>query len=511
MTKLNHEGLMTAVVEHSAEGICVCQAIPEHPFVRFSVWNRRMTEITGYTREQINALGWYQTVYPDAETSRRARARMEAMRDGEDLRLEEWRITRPDGQWRDLLISTSRLPAERGEPHVLGLMYDVTDRTRLREAGQRRSEILEAIQLSSRRFLGEGLDAEGTGQMLERLGRAADVCRAYLFEVQSGGGGEVLASQRFEWCSDRAEPQIDNPELQGVPLRAAGYARWVQELRERRVIAGPVSSFPPAERALLEEQEISSLLVAPVFNGSTWWGFLGFDACRGPRIWTEAETHALRAAADIYGAALLCRDAALAVEASRADLEDRVQRRTVELARSNEQLEQEVTERRAVQKELHRLTVTDDLTGLLNRRGFFMLGGQQLRSTQRVGRPLNVVMFDLNHLKRINDSGGHVAGDAALKELAEALTSCFRTSDVVARISGDEFAVTQIGTGDGTPDVSIARLRRQLATLEPVAGGLPISVAAGWSTSDELDPPTLEALLDMADRRMYADKRDQRS
>lgn len=54
--------LPEAIIEHTAEGLCVCHEVPEHPFVQFTVWNRRMIEITGYTMEEINQLGWYQTV-----------------------------------------------------------------------------------------------------------------------------------------------------------------------------------------------------------------------------------------------------------------------------------------------------------------------------------------------------------------------------------------------------------------------------------------------------------------
>ena len=74
-----------AVIERAAEGVCVCHDIPTYPHVQFTVWNTRMTEITGYTIEEINCLGWCQTVYSDPKVHKNAREHMERMPQGDDL------------------------------------------------------------------------------------------------------------------------------------------------------------------------------------------------------------------------------------------------------------------------------------------------------------------------------------------------------------------------------------------------------------------------------------------
>jgi diguanylate cyclase (GGDEF)-like protein/PAS domain S-box-containing protein len=120
-----------AVIEHAAEGVCVCQDVPAEPFVRFTVWNRRMVEITGYQMTEINQLGWYQTLYPDPEVQRQARERMERMRQGDNLCFERWEITRANGAKRAIAISTSVLTAADGSVHVLGLMHDLSEEEEL--------------------------------------------------------------------------------------------------------------------------------------------------------------------------------------------------------------------------------------------------------------------------------------------------------------------------------------------------------------------------------------------
>jgi PAS domain S-box-containing protein len=116
-----------AVIERAAEGLCVCHAITDYPFVQFTLWNPRMCDITGYSMEEINRLGWYQTMYTDPEIRARASQRMSQMREGVDLRDECWEVTRADGQHRTLSISTSVLRTSDGLTHALALMQDVTD------------------------------------------------------------------------------------------------------------------------------------------------------------------------------------------------------------------------------------------------------------------------------------------------------------------------------------------------------------------------------------------------
>ncbi len=132
------------VIRTAAEGICVCSAIDEFPYVRFSVWNDQMRELTGYTLDEINRLGWYQSLYPDEAVRQRAIERMARMRDGDDMKSEPWEITRRDGERRWVAISTSSVETEDGQPAVVAMIHDVTEQ-RLLEQQLQQSQKLEAI------------------------------------------------------------------------------------------------------------------------------------------------------------------------------------------------------------------------------------------------------------------------------------------------------------------------------------------------------------------------------
>lgn len=129
------------VIDNAGQGICVCEQIPDFPFIRFSVWNQRMREITGYSLDEINRLGWYQTVHKDEETQNLSIERMRRMKRGEELNGEEWEITSKSGEKRSLLITT-RLISQVGEAaKALAVMQDITER----KDAQRQARESEAI------------------------------------------------------------------------------------------------------------------------------------------------------------------------------------------------------------------------------------------------------------------------------------------------------------------------------------------------------------------------------
>jgi len=150
---------------------------------------------------------------------------------------------------------------------------------------------------------------------------------------------------------------------------------------------------------------------------------------------------------------------------------------------------------------------TDELTGLGNRRHFFDIGGQLLTVARRYRTPLSLVLFDIDEFKRINDSRGHQAGDAVLKDLALIARAHARDADVVARYGGEEFVVLLPNTGPNDALLAAEKLREQVSA-SPVlaeAAGAPVTLSAGVASLFEGE--SLDDLIRRADDALYAAKR----
>lgn len=142
------------------------------------------------------------------------------------------------------------------------------------------------------------------GTFLESLGKASEASRAYLFFIHRGAHGELLTSQKAEWCAEEVTQQIDNPLLQNLDLIANGYGRWVDVLSRGEAINSLVADLPAEERPLLEMQDIKAILILPLLQGQELLGFIGFDRCDEARMWTPTEADLLRVAAADFTALL---------------------------------------------------------------------------------------------------------------------------------------------------------------------------------------------------------------
>jgi diguanylate cyclase (GGDEF)-like protein len=156
-------------------------------------------------------------------------------------------------------------------------------------------------------------------------------------------------------------------------------------------------------------------------------------------------------------------------------------------------------------EEVQRLAVTDDLTGLRNRRGFFEVARRELERATRTGRPLSALMLDIDGFKRVNDTYGHAIGDEVLRHLAERCRRAVRDIDLVGRYGGEEFAVLLPET-DLKRALEVAeRVRSSIGdtSFDTDVGPLPIRVSIGLALLDDDSEQTVESLLDRADTAMY--------
>jgi diguanylate cyclase (GGDEF)-like protein/PAS domain S-box-containing protein len=163
----------------------------------------------------------------------------------------------------------------------------------------------------------------------------------------------------------------------------------------------------------------------------------------------------------------------------------------------------DISERRHLEQELWELALVDDLTGLHNRRSFMLLAEQALKESVRARRPLIVLFLDVDELKEINDTYGHAEGDRALRLIAGALRAACRDSDIIGRLSGDEFAIMlaeahELDGLEGRVRCRVAEAARQTS--------YPLSVSIGVAQCQPDEPCTLAELFERADQAMYAEK-----
>jgi len=153
-------------------------------------------------------------------------------------------------------------------------------------------------------------------------------------------------------------------------------------------------------------------------------------------------------------------------------------------------------------------SMTDELTGLYNRRGYAVLSQHYLDLAHRRGKKIFVIVADLDGLKQINDQAGHPAGDQALIRTADILRKTFRKSDIIARIGGDEFVIATIENGHDSAAVQVARLQTNLKR-HAIENNYhqPISLSVGVSRSNLRGTSSIEELTTQADARMYIAKR----
>jgi diguanylate cyclase (GGDEF)-like protein len=178
-----------------------------------------------------------------------------------------------------------------------------------------------------------------------------------------------------------------------------------------------------------------------------------------------------------------------------------------EVTRINASLQSEIAQRRKAEEQLRTLSLTDELTGLYNRRGLLAMGEHQLKIARRTRRRLLVIYADLDNMKRINDRFGHMEGDAALIEAADVLREVFRESDIIARIGGDEFVILAVDS-DGAPAEALINRIHQRCILANLRRAHPyvLAMSAGSTEFDPGEPTSLEELISRADRVMYAQK-----
>jgi diguanylate cyclase (GGDEF)-like protein len=288
--------------------------------------------------------------------------------------------------------------------------------------------------------------------------------------------------------------------MSGAPIRIF----WVGEAQEARRLRGLLNKNRSRQFRMLQFPDLKSAL-APLSRDEA--DVLLLDIGSHPAQ-GRADASAAHAANPSLPLVILSdsEDEPLAVELLRQGAQDFLAKGALDCKGFVRSLRYAI-ERHQLQRALQNLSLLDDLTGLHNRRGFMALAEQHLRLIRRKGAAL-LVYLDLDNLKLINDSFGHPEGNRALIETANILRACFRQSDILARLSGDEFCVLMTDACRDTAVQVRKRLQQRLElTNSRSSRRYHLSLSMGIANVPTYGSPRLEELLRVADALMYEQKR----
>ncbi|MCP4695620.1 MAG: PAS domain S-box protein [Gammaproteobacteria bacterium] len=265
---------------------------------RWLEFNDQLCKIFGYSRSEFMEKNWTELAYPqdaasDEEQFERA---MAGEIDGYSM---DKRCTGKDGNVIYASVSVKCIRDADGKvDYFIALVLDMTRRKLAGKAIAKRERYLDALVQGQHRLLAYTQPDTDYEEILQLLGQAAGACRAYIFRNYQDAESRLCMRRCSEWCAEGIIPQIDNPRLQCLPY--SEMPDLAEALEHDAVFSKVTDDLPPAQRAILEEQGIRSLLVLPLFVSGEFYGFIGFDNCVEARLWDELEINLLRAAASAF-------------------------------------------------------------------------------------------------------------------------------------------------------------------------------------------------------------------
>ncbi|GAB3012758.1 hypothetical protein GCM10027284_35520 [Cyclobacterium sediminis] len=182
--------------------------------------------------------------------------------------------------------------------YLSGTIQDIDEEVKKEQQLIQKEQMLGAISKATDELLSNNKLYEAIPNSLEIIGKSVGVDRIYYFENSMGEEGDTYTSQRFEWSNDTVEAQINNPDLQNIPLEAFG--DFVFPMENNEVFMAIISNLPDESetKQLLDDQNIKSILTIPIFTENGFWGFIGYDDCTNEREWSKAELSLLRSFAN---------------------------------------------------------------------------------------------------------------------------------------------------------------------------------------------------------------------
>lgn len=328
-------------------------------------------------------------------------------------------------------------------------------------------EFEKLVASISTRFLNtsNGNSVSVMSEALQKIGEFVHVDTCYVSLFSSDG---LKIDMLYEWCSEGIEPQKD--VYRQLPADKLPWAtRKLKNFENLNVTS--VEDLPPdawAEKALLQATGVNSMLIIPLGYHGTAIGFLGFNSIRVERKWTEQEISLLKIVGEFFVS---------------------------------------IFEREQAEAALERLSVTDHLTQIFNRLKFENVLHAEIQRARRHNRIFSLIMFDIDHFKKINDSFGHEAGDNVLRKLAQIISVHIRAVDMFARWGGEEFVILVVETHVEDAKSFAEKLRKDIESTSFSSGSLTCS----FGVTEYCKADDNSTILKRADEALYEAKRNGRN
>jgi len=301
------------------------------------------------------------------------------------------------------------------------------------------------------------------------MAKAVDVDRVYVWENRNVDG-ILRCTQIYEW-SEGAEAQQGSGHTMDV-LYNDIFEGLEEILSSGLCLNTRISELSPENQNFFISQDISSILVAPVFIQNIFWGFVGFDDCRKERVFTENEEKIIRSASRLIVNAMIRNDMTQKLDTA----------------------------------------LTDELTGARNRRYFTDIAEAELKSCTANNMQYSVIIIDADFFKKVNDTYGHPVGDEVLKILVSRIRNTIKLDTLVARYGGEEFIISLPNVN---PDDVLNTAERVRESIENSAfkideHEIDVTISLGVA-SLSAEARTLTEIISNADKALYKAKQTGRN